>query len=69
MVARPTGLGKGLDALIPGRDPRKPTRDGGDGDGSGLGLRNLDVKSISPNPNQPRIHFDDESLAELAASI
>ena len=67
MVARPTGLGKGLDALIPGRDPRKPTRDGGDG--SGLGLRNLDVKSISPNPNQPRIHFDDDSLAELAASI
>ena len=67
-MARPTGLGKGLDALIPGRDPRKPTRDG-DGDGSGLGLRNLDVKSISPNPNQPRIHFDDESLAELAASI
>ena len=66
-MARPTGLGKGLDALIPGRDPRKPTRDGGDG--SGLGLRNLDVKSISPNPNQPRIHFDDESLAELAASI
>jgi len=69
VVARPTGLGKGLDALIPGRDPRKPTRDGGDGDGAGLGLRNLDVKSISPNPNQPRIHFDDESLAELAASI
>lgn len=68
-MARPTGLGKGLDALIPGRDPRKPTRDGGDGDGSGLGLRNLDVKSISPNPNQPRIHFDDDSLAELAASI
>lgn len=68
-MARPTGLGKGLDALIPGRDPRKPTRDGGDGDGSGLWLRNLDVKSISPNPNQPRIHFDDESLAELAASI
>ena len=68
-MARPTGLGKGLDALIPGRDPRKPTRDGGDGDGSGLGLRNLDIKSISPNPNQPRIHFDDESLAELAASI
>ena len=68
-MARPTGLGKGLDALIPGRDPRKPTRDGGDGDGSGLGLRSLDVKSISPNPNQPRIHFDDEPLAELAASI
>ena len=75
-MARPTGLGKGLEALIPSRDSRKPTRDGrsgGDGDGpghgSGLGLRNLDVKSISPNPNQPRIHFDDEALGELAASI
>lgn len=68
-MARPTGLGKGLDALIPTRDSRKPTRDGGDGDGSGFGLRNLEVKSITPNPNQPRIHFDDEALAELAASI
>lgn len=72
-MARPTGLGKGLDALIPGRDSRKPTRDGRDGDGpgpgSGVGLRNLDVKAVSPNPNQPRIHFDDDALGELAASI
>ena len=68
-MARPTGLGKGLDALIPGRDPRKFTSDGGDGLVDGVGLRNLEIKTIVPNPNQPRIHFDEDSLAELAESI
>jgi ParB family chromosome partitioning protein len=71
-VARPTGLGKGLDALIPGRDSRKPGRDGGDGDGSSgssSGLRNIDVEEIEPNPNQPRVHFDEDTLKELADSI
>lgn len=70
MVARPTGLGKGLDALIPGHNPRKSSSDGSDGgDGTGMGLRNLDVETISANPNQPRVHFDDDALNELAASI
>jgi len=76
-VARPTGLGRGLDALIPSRDSRKASRggssnDGGSGDGGsidGVGLRNLPVKSISKNPNQPRTHFDDEALTELSNSI
>lgn len=68
-MARPTGLGKGLDALIPGRDPRKFTSDGGGGLVDGVGLRNLEIKTIVPNPNQPRIHFDEDSLAELAESI
>ena len=27
------------------------------------------VADIVPNPHQPRVHFDEESLAELAASI
>jgi ParB family transcriptional regulator, chromosome partitioning protein len=72
-VARPTGLGKGLDALIPGRDSRKPGRDGGDSGGgisnNGVGLRNIDVEQIEPNPNQPRVHFDEDTLKELADSI
>ncbi len=68
-MARPTGLGKGLDALIPGRDPRKSSNDSGDTPVGGMGLRNLDVKTIAPNTNQPRIHFDEDALAELAASI
>ena len=72
-MARPTGLGKGLDALIPGRDSRKPSREGGDNGGgtsnSGLGLRSIDLEQIVPNPNQPRVHFDEDALKELADSI
>ncbi|MFM7820576.1 MAG: chromosome partitioning protein ParB, partial [Actinomycetota bacterium] len=60
-MARPTGLGRGLDALIPSRDSHKASRGGSSNDGSsgdggsidGVGLRNLPVKSISKNPNQP----------------
>ena len=70
-MARPTGLGKGLDALIPGRDLRKPGREGGDSGGgtsnNGSGLRNIDIEAIDPNPNQPRVHFDEDALKELAA--
>jgi ParB family chromosome partitioning protein len=43
-----------------------PPRDGG---GSGTGLQEISVSSIDPNPNQPRNHFDEDSLAELSASI
>jgi ParB family chromosome partitioning protein len=61
-VARQSGLGKGLGALIPadvtavvsGDHPR---------------LEDLPIGNIVPNPNQPRVHFDEESLSDLAASI
>ncbi|MCH2487197.1 MAG: ParB/RepB/Spo0J family partition protein [Erythrobacter sp.] len=33
------------------------------------GLRSIAVSAISPLPNQPRTHFDEDALAELAASI
>ncbi|MFM7492839.1 MAG: ParB N-terminal domain-containing protein, partial [Acidimicrobiaceae bacterium] len=72
-MARPTGLGKGLDALIPGRDSRKPGREGGDSGGgtsnNGSGLHNIDIEAIEPNPNQPRVHFYEDALKELAESI
>ena len=64
-MARRSGLGKGLAALIPGEE-------GGDGDGGapeGLALLVVPIESIRPNPYQPRSHFDDDSLSELAASI
>jgi ParB family chromosome partitioning protein len=32
-------------------------------------LVDIPVGSIEPNPNQPRVHFDEETLNELAASI
>jgi ParB family chromosome partitioning protein len=37
--------------------------------GGGGELLSIPVGSIEPNPHQPRQHFDEESLAELAASI
>ncbi|HEX3265121.1 MAG TPA: ParB/RepB/Spo0J family partition protein [Candidatus Limnocylindrales bacterium] len=33
------------------------------------GVRNIDVERIEPNPEQPRLAFDNEALQELAASI
>jgi ParB family transcriptional regulator, chromosome partitioning protein len=33
------------------------------------GVRNVDVERITPNPEQPRLVFDEISLQELAASI
>jgi ParB family transcriptional regulator, chromosome partitioning protein len=60
VVARRSGLGKGLGALIPA-------------DASGATstsiLRDVPVSSVRPNPNQPRKRFDEESLGALAASV
>lgn len=64
-MARRSGLGKGLDALIPGGN-QAPSGSSG---GSGVGLRDIAVDLIHPNPNQPRVHFDEASLLELSASI
>jgi ParB family transcriptional regulator, chromosome partitioning protein len=61
-VARQSGLGKGLGALIPADVTAVVT-------GDQPRLEDIPVGSIVPNPNQPRVHFDEESLAELAASI
>jgi ParB family chromosome partitioning protein len=59
VVERRSGLGKGLAALIPAES----------GGGSLTSLQDLPIVAIEPNPNQPRVHFDEESLADLAASI
>ncbi|HEX9617247.1 MAG TPA: ParB/RepB/Spo0J family partition protein [Anaerolineales bacterium] len=58
-MTRKTGLGKGLDALIPGGESALPASD----------VPLLPADRISPNPRQPRSRFDPEELAELAASI
>jgi len=38
-------------------------------DGEAAELREIPTAAVTPNPNQPRQHFDEESLVELAASI
>jgi ParB family chromosome partitioning protein len=60
-MARRSGLGKGLGALIPS--------DHHDGEVRGAELRELSIDAIRPNRFQPRAHFDEEALGELAASI
>ncbi|MBR0181925.1 MAG: ParB/RepB/Spo0J family partition protein [Bacteroidaceae bacterium] len=55
-----TTLGRGLDALI-GAENVSPA-------GSGS-INEIPVDKIMANPNQPRRDFDEETLAELSASI
>lgn len=55
-----SALGRGLDALISMDDT--PAR------GSSA-ISDIELSRITPNPDQPRTLFDEESLQELAASI
>jgi ParB family transcriptional regulator, chromosome partitioning protein len=64
-VARLGGLGKGLGALIPAGESSADVADQSDAPR----LADLPIDAIQPNRHQPRVHFDEESLAELAASI
>ena len=59
-MARRSGLGKGLGALIP--SDLATTDDD-------LALRELSVSQIEPNQHQPRDHFDEEALVSLTDSI
>jgi len=58
-MTRKGGLGKGLNALIPGDD--QPVSDG-------TALQ-IPVEKIIPNPHQPRSQMDESELQDLAASI
>lgn len=74
MSGRRGGLGRGLGALIPaGSGHHGPVVDlaGGSApvDVPGVFYREIPLESISPNPRQPREHFDEEALSELVVSI
>jgi ParB family chromosome partitioning protein len=56
MAARKSGLGRGLDSLIP---VERPTS----------GFASLPVDQIRPNPQQPRQRFDDDALGSMADSM
>ncbi len=56
MAARKGGLGRGLDSLLPVDRPK-----------SGFG--NVSLDEVEPNPQQPRVNFDEDLLRSLAASI
>ncbi len=56
-MSQKRGLGRGLESLIPISE------------GTPSGFAELELSSIRPNPQQPRVTFDDEGLANLAESI
>ncbi|WP_299026429.1 ParB/RepB/Spo0J family partition protein [uncultured Thermanaerothrix sp.] len=58
-MTRKGGLGKGLEALIPGGSGTSPEG----------GITYVPIDQIVPNPLQPRATLDAEGLDELAASI
>ena len=60
-----SGLGRGLSALID-----ESVRSGRtDGSAAPNGVREVEVGRIRANPSQPRRHFDEAAIAELATSI
>jgi ParB family chromosome partitioning protein len=61
------GLGMGLQALLGEAGRTAPTPDATAQ--SRGGVREVEIARIRPNPNQPRIQFDEEALDELADSI
>lgn len=72
------GLGKGLGALIPTAPvaPAVPDEEQAPANGTGgmvpvagAHFAELPIKSITVNPRQPREHFDEQALEELAESI
>ncbi|MEX0863539.1 MAG: ParB/RepB/Spo0J family partition protein [Acidimicrobiia bacterium] len=59
MTTRKSGLGRGLEALIPMEKATAPDAE----------FLHLPVDQIRANPDQPRSRFDDDALEELTASI
>ncbi len=69
-------LGKGLSTLIPTERTDAPAPKGSPAPSTpsnaelpASALRDVPTNAISPNPNQPRVHFDEDSLNDLANSI
>jgi ParB family chromosome partitioning protein len=61
--AQTKGLGRGFDSLLPGNFDSSVLADPSER------IQKLDVSLIDANPDQPRQHFDQTALDELASSI
>ena len=64
---RPAKLGMGLQALL--GEAGRPPATAGEAAASRGGVREIDIARIHPNPDQPRVQFDEVTLDELAQSI
>ncbi|MGC4252869.1 MAG: ParB/RepB/Spo0J family partition protein [Sphingobium sp.] len=68
VVKRPHGLGRGLSALLGDVQREEPVAPSS-APASGKAVQSIEVALIQPHPEQPRRHFDDAALQELADSI
>jgi len=66
-MAKKTGLGKGLDALFASNIIEEVKEE--EKLQEGEVIQSLKLIDVEPNKNQPRTHFDDEKIDELAESI
>ena len=66
-MKKPSGLGKGLSALLDDAQARRQAQGGEVAKADGIAR--IAIADIKPNPNQPRRHFDAAALEELAESI
>lgn len=69
MSSSKRGLGRGFEALVPNEFFDESFDPTANQDQKVSDLRILKLKAITPDPDQPRREFDEEALAELAASI
>ncbi|TAJ80521.1 MAG: ParB/RepB/Spo0J family partition protein [Sphingobium sp.] len=68
MAKRPHGLGRGLSALLGDVAREEPVAAVAPSP-SGKAIQSIEVALIQPHPEQPRRHFDEGALQELAESI
>ena len=69
MAVKARGLGKGLDSLIPSGTPEKTKTDNKPEKATEKPDTYVDINLVEPNREQPRKHFDEDALQELADSI
>ncbi|WP_022683653.1 ParB/RepB/Spo0J family partition protein [Sphingobium bisphenolivorans] len=66
---RPQGLGRGLSALLGDVSREEPVVSLAANAPSTKAIQSIEVALIQPHPEQPRRHFDEAALQELADSI
>ena len=74
MVAKKSGLGKGLDALIPAGNKKAPVKKETEPViiekiVEKKGVETLKITEVEPNREQPRKNFNEDALLELSDSI
>lgn len=69
MAVKRSGLGKGLDSLIPNKSVKGTNENKVTEEKSGSGEQMVKITAVEPNSEQPRRTFEEDSLLELADSI